>query len=198
MPKVIGLTGSLGSGKSTVAKMFQRLGAKIIDADDITHDLIASQGECFKAIIKEFGEEVLLRGEINRRKLGDIVFKDFKKLKKLESIIHPVVRKRILEEIRKFKSKSGIVILSVPLFFEGGYQRYVELTIVVTADQHLRVKRACQRLKISKSEALRRNRRQMSQRQKIPLGDMIIDNNQTLKHTEKQVRELWQHLKTLK
>ena len=175
--------------------MFRKMGAQIIDADQLTHALMAPRGKCFKAIVREFGENILVKGKIDRKKLGAIVFEDFKKLGKLESIIHPVVYKMILKALKKLGKTKGIVILSVPLFFEGGYKRYIDLTMVVTASRRQSIQRACQRLRISKTEALRRIRRQMPQRQKIRLADMIIDNNGTLQHTQKQVREIWEHIK---
>ncbi len=196
MARVIGLTGSLSAGKTTAASMFKKMGAKIIDADELTHELMAPQGKCFKTIVREFGEKILLNGKIDRKKLGFIVFRDVRKLKKLESIVHPAVRRQILEEIKNNRKTKGILILSVPLFFEGGYERYVDLTIVVKAHQHLSIQRACDRLKISKAEALRRIRSQMPQSQKIRLADIIIDNSQTLKNTQEQVKKIWQHIKT--
>ena len=195
MARVIGLTGSLSAGKTTVASIFRKMGAQIIDADQWTHALMAPRGKCFKAVVREFGEDILVKGKIDRKKLGAIVFDDLKKLRKLEGIIHPVVRKMILETLKKLGKTKGIVILSVPLFFEGGYKRYVDLTMVVTASRRQSIQRACQCLRISKTEALRRIRRQMPQREKIRLADMIIDNNGTLQHTQKQVREIWEHIK---
>jgi len=101
---IIGLTGNLGAGKTTVARMFEKLGAKVLNADRMAHELIEPNGACFKEVVRSFGEEILINGKIDRKKLARIVFNDSKKLARLNKIIHPKVIKQISEEISKILS----------------------------------------------------------------------------------------------
>ncbi|HPN87741.1 MAG TPA: dephospho-CoA kinase [Candidatus Omnitrophota bacterium] len=192
--RVIGLTGSLKTGKSTAAKMFARLGAKVISADDIAHEVIAPSGSGYKKIIKIFGAGILEKKRINRKKLAQIVFQDKKKLKILEKIIHPIVKQRIGGFIDAQKKKNGVIVLEVPLLFESGLHRKVDATIVVKASQNIQIKRAVGQLKIPKKEAIRRIKAQMPLKTKIRLANFIIDNGGTIKQTRKQVVKIWHEL----
>ncbi len=193
---VIGLTGSLGSGKSTVARMFADLGAKVIDADKIAHQQMRLGAPCFRPILKMFGKDILTSGKIDRKKVAAQVFRDPKKLRKLEKIIHPVVRKALLAKIKQYKrsKRNRVVVIDVPLLFEAKLNDCVDCSIVVKADQVTQIARAGKFLGITKSEAERRIKAQMPLRQKIRLADMIIDNNATLKQTQKQVKQTWERL----
>ena len=190
---VIGLTGSLATGKSTVAAFFKKNGAKIISADRIAHQLIAPNGECFDPIIKHFGRGILRQGKIDRRRLGKAVFNDRRRLKKLEAIIHPAVRKRIRQELDGYQRTNKKIVLDVPLLFEAGWQRLVDVTVVVAATKETQLKRVS-RSGMSTAEAALRIKAQMPLRKKIRMADFIIDNNGTKKQTEKQVNALCQKL----
>lgn len=191
---IIGLTGSLKTGKSTVAKMFAHLGAKVISADTIAHEEIKPNGRCYKEIIKIFGREILKNEAIDRKKLGKIVFEDKKKLKILENIIHPVVNQRIGGFINAQQGKKGVIVLDVPLLFEVGLQKKVDASVVVKAPATVQIKRAVKQLKISKAEALRRIKAQMPLKTKIRLANFIIDNGGTITGTRKQVVKIWDEL----
>lgn len=193
---VIGLTGGFGTGKSTVAAMLEELGAKVINADHIVHQQMALTGSCYRPIVQKFGQGILTDKEIDRRKLGDIVFRDFQKMAELERIVHPIVRKEINKLLQKYREegKAKIVVLDVPLLFEAKLHKDMDLNVVVQATQEKQIQQATARLNISREEALRRIRLQMPLEEKIKMADVVIDNDGTKIQTRKQVTELWQNL----
>ena len=190
---IIGITGGLATGKSTVAQMFGKLGAKVVNADGIVHQLLRPRSICFEKVVKEFGKEILRSGQIDRKKLADIVFKDIKKLRKLEGILHPQVKRIMKREInvyRKVKSK-GVIVLDVPLLFEAGLEGQADYTIVVRASRKEQFKRAA-RLSLNKKEAFERIKIQLPLSVKARLADIIINNEESKKKTEKAVKKIWQ------
>ena len=193
---VVGLTGSLATGKSTVAAMFQKLGAQVIDADAIAHQLIQPQGLCFNSVVKLFGPDILSRECIDRTKLAAIVFQDGRKRKELEEIIHPAVCKEIIKQVQLFKkgTQGKIFIMDVPLLFETGLHHYVDLSVVVKTTQKQQIDRAVDRLHITQVQARQRIKAQMSLREKIKLADIVIDNRDNIRYTQKQVEGIWQKL----
>ena len=179
-----------------MASLLAKRGAKVLDADRIAHEHIQPKGESFNPILKVFGPGILIKGKIDHKKLGMIVFKNRGALKRLEKIIHPAVVKTIRDEINKYKKnrKSGVVVLDVPLLFESGLNRYADVVIVVKATQVQQIERAQKRLNINKKQALGRIRSQMPLSSKIRLADFIIDNRGNLKETKKQVEKIWREL----
>ncbi len=190
---IVGLTGGLATGKSMVTAAFARLGAKAIDTDKIVHKEMRRGGRCYASVVRAFGTQVAGKKGIDRRKLGEIVFADKRKLKRLEKIVHPKVRLGINEELKKYRGK-GIAIVEVPLLFEAGFDRYVDTTIVVTAQRNMQIDRSAKSLKLTRTEALRRINAQMPLRDKIRRADIIIDNSKTKTQTYKQVKAIWQKL----
>jgi dephospho-CoA kinase len=192
---VIGLTGGLGSGKSTVAGMFAKLGADVLDADKISHGLLKKGRVSYKKIIRAFGKEVLTGGKIDRRKLAKIVFADKRKLRILEKIIHPQVRKEMEQKLGRLKrSRRKAVVLDIPLLFESGLKWPVDVTVVVKAKKELQIKRAVKNLNITKLEAQKRIKNQMPLKNKIRLADLTIDNNGSKIKTNEQVKKVWERL----
>ena len=193
---VVGLTGSLATGKSTVAGMFAALGAKVINSDKIVHGLLNRDGDCYKPLVKTFGPRVIGKNGIDRDKLAGIVFHDKRQLKRLERIIHPKVCAAIQKEMASCKKKGfhGIVVIEVPLLFESGFNRWMDTSIVVASGRARQMERAVGPLKLTRTQALRRIGAQMPLRDKIRLADIIIDNNGTRKETQKQVKTIWQKL----
>lgn len=193
---VIGLTGSLGAGKSTVAAMFAELGAKVLDADKIAHRQICPGGPCFRPVVEAFGKDILTAGKIDRKKVARRVFRDPRQLRKLERIVHPAVRRAIVAEVKRYKQRKRkmVVVIDVPLLFESGLHRHVDIAVVVKTGRAVQMARAVKLLGITKAEAARRLRRQMPLRQKIRLADMTIDNNGTFKQTQQQVKQIWEKL----
>ncbi|HQP10475.1 MAG TPA: dephospho-CoA kinase [Candidatus Omnitrophota bacterium] len=193
---VIGLTGSLGTGKSTVARMFKALGAHVLDADQIARQLMRPGAPCFMRIVKMFGKDIIASGRIDRKKLASRVFADARQRRRLEQIIHPKVRKIIVKKIREGKRDKSrrVIVIDVPLLFEAKLNRCVDHTIVVTAGRAEQIARAARNLGITKAEAKRRIKAQMPLRQKIRLADITIDNHGTFNQTQKQVKQIWERL----
>lgn len=194
--RVIGLTGSFGTGKTTVAAMFADLGAKVLNADRIAHQQIMPKGVCFNRVVRALGKEILTAGRIDRRKVAARVFSNIRQLRKLERIIHPVVRKVLRAKIRNYKKGRGevVVVMDVPLLFESKLNVDSDLSVVVKTTKVTQIDRATRQHNISKADALRRIKAQMPLQKKIRLADMIIDNNGTLTNTKKQVKLIWEKL----
>ncbi len=182
----IGLTGSFGTGKSTVAAMFAKRGAKVIDADAITRALLVSNPKCIKKVAKLFPSAILGKGELSRTRLAKIVFQNPRELKKLTDILYPEALKDVKKQISLYKN-APLVILDVPLLFESGWDKLTDTTIVVCANCKLQIQRIEKRMGISKGEILRRLKNQMPQKEKRSLADIIINNNGSLANTRVQV-----------
>ncbi len=193
---IVGLTGSFGSGKTTVAKMLKAYGGRVVDADKIVHQLMSPQGECFQEVIHAFGPDIVVRGKIDRKKLAKIVFSSPYQLKKLTRIVHPVVIEKIKGEIKKYRTnpQRGVLVIDAPLLIETGLHRLVDILIVVRANHQKQILRIQKERKLSRGEILQRIRRQMSIRQKMKFADIIIDNRYDKKDTQKQVREIWKKI----
>ena len=193
---VVGLTGGLASGKSTVAALFRKWGAKVIDADKLVHQLIAPGGKCYQSILRAFGNEILNGRRIDRPKLAAVVFSERRKLGQLERILHPHVRKLRREQIKKYRKdrRVKVVIVDIPLLFETNQTKGLDYIIVVKADRKTQIRRAQKKLNISATQALRRISRQMPLRKKAAQADFCIDNNGTKQQTIKQARALWQNI----
>ena len=186
----VGLTGGFGSGKSTVAAMFAKGGAAIIDADLITKHILEKNKKCIKKVAKTFPDAILKPVQevigIDRKRLANHVFKNPRELKKLTDIIYPEAIKEVKRLIIKYKKKP-LVVLDVPLLFEAGWDRYCDTTIVVRVTAQEQISRIKQRMPISTAEIKRRLKLQMPQPQKCLLADIIIDNSGTLANTRGQV-----------
>lgn len=191
---VIGLTGSIATGKSTVASMFIDIGIPVIDADRIAREVVEPGEEAYKKVVETFGEEILLEDRsLNRPKLGRIVFFDEEKRNQLNSIVHPAIRKRMLEKRDAYlKNGEGCVVLDIPLLFESKLEHFVDKIIVVYVDEDVQLKRLLERNQLTKEEALQRIRSQMPVKDKIELADAVIDNNGTIEHSFKQLKEILQ------
>jgi dephospho-CoA kinase len=185
----IGLTGSFGSGKTTVAAMFKRHGVYVIDADDITHKLLEPGGKCVKKVAKVFGHVILHNSKIDRVALAKIVFQDPRELKKLTDILYPIGLKEIKKQITKLKN-AKLVVLDVPLLFESGWDKLADVTIVVQSNQNTQIKRLLKRTGLTKADIIRRMKCQMPIREKLQKADIIINNRKTLNQTHAQVRAI--------
>lgn len=198
---VVGLTGGIATGKSTVSGYLRQLGAYVIDADEVAHQVTAPGSTGFLKVVQEFGNRVVtFRGTLDRRKLGQIVFSDSEALRTLNSIIHPLVIGRINLMLNTLAQDSGdreeslCVVLDVPLLFETGMDKICDEVWVVAVDFELQVKRLMERDGFCKDEALSRIQAQMPLEAKIELAQAVIDNSGSLESTYQKVRELWQTL----
>ncbi len=185
---IAGITGSIGSGKTTAAKLFGRHNYSRIDADEISHDLMKNNPEIRKEIIKNFGNKILGRDKnIDREKLREIVFSDAKKLKKLNSIMHPAIISSIKKQIKKIQNKRKgrtKILIDSPLLIETNAKKLADRIIVVRANAERIIKRS---KRFSGEEIETILKRQMPPEEKLKYADFVIDNNKSLKHLEKQV-----------
>ena len=185
---VVGLTGSFGSGKTTVSKILKRLGAKkIIYADQLGHEVFSPKSGCLKKIRSLFH----MKGDISRRKIAAEVFAKPKKRRELEAIVHPYVHHRIMNELKRIKR--GIVILEVPLLFEAKFDKICDVTITVSAGRRNMMRRLA-RLGRSKDEINARLKAQFSEERKMRKADFIIQNKGSKKLLEKKTKFVWQKL----
>lgn len=197
---LIGLTGGVATGKSTVAKMFKQCGAIIIDADELAREVVLPGKPAWRGIVRQFGKSVLNADRtINRQALGAIVFSCPVKRRVLERLIHPRVareQRRLTREAAR-KDPSAVVIYDVPLLFEAGIDKRVDKIIVVTADRSTQITRLKNRNGLTRSEALRRIRSQMPLSEKLRKADMVIDGTLPRAVGRKRVRSVFRALSTL-
>lgn len=189
MGKTIGLTGSVATGKSTVSNMIQQAGIPLVDADIAARKVVEPGTEGLKEIVAYFGEEILLAdGTLDRAKLGEIIFKDKEKREKLNEITHPRVKDYMLEaRERFFRAGEELVFFDIPLLFESHLESLVDQIVVVWTTPETELKRLMERNDLTKEDALRRIESQMGIDEKARKADFVIDNNESLEKTQKQV-----------
>ncbi|MBT2656902.1 dephospho-CoA kinase [Bacillus sp. ISL-18] len=189
MSLVIGLTGGIASGKSTVSNMLKEMSITVIDAD-VEARLAVMKGEpAYQKILAEFGDEILLEtGEIDRQKLGAIIFHQADQRQRLNEITHPEVRRRMLEQVETAKrNNEEVVILDIPLLFESNLTAMVEKTILVYVDRDIQLQRLMERNNLTHEDAQARINSQMPLSEKIKLADAVINNNGSLDETKQQL-----------
>ncbi len=193
----VGLTGNIASGKSHTASLFAELGAHIIDADLVVHELLACGTKTYERIVDAFGDGILCSDrKIDRRRLGQIIFFDAQKRLLLNNLTHPDVHAEILRRIFELEqsSSNGIIIVDAALMVEtGGYRMYHRL-IVVTCDPSLQVSRLMSRDGLTENEAKARMASQMPIEEKLKLADYTIDTSGTLKQTRDQAEAIYRDL----
>ncbi len=195
--KVIGLTGSIGSGKSTVSGFFEKLGAIVIDADQVSRQVVEPGTPALKELTLAFGENILNPdGSLNRTLVAEIVFNSDEKRELLNSIIHPMIFNEINSTIEEYREKgTEIIILEAALILEKkGLIKLIDKLIVVSIDEETQKKRLGGRGDLSKEQIDARINSQLTNNEKIKHADYIIDNNQDLVNTREQVRKLWDKL----
>lgn len=197
---VVGLTGGVATGKSTVAEMFKRCGAVIIDADQLARRVVQPGKPAWREIVKTFGASVLNTDRsINRHALGAIVFHHRGKLRRLERIIHPRVareQQRLVSQIAK-RHPHAVVIYEVPLLFEAGVDKRVDSIIVVTADRETQIARLKKRNGLTRAEALQRIKSQMPLAKKARLADVVLSGSRSRSLLKKEVGHLFRRFQQL-
>lgn len=194
--KVIGLTGGIASGKSTVSTLLKSLGAVIIDADEISRKVMKKNTKVFDEIVEYFGDNILDKdGNIDRQKLGQIVFSNVDDLKILNDITHPA----IINEIKKnllilSKKKEPIVVIDAALLLESGLDNLTDKIWLVKASEETQLKRLMRRDNIDERQAINRIKSQMPLKEKLKYADKIIDNDGNIEYTKKQVDNFWKEL----
>jgi len=197
---VVGLTGGVATGKSTVARMFKQCGAVVIDADQLVREVVKPRKPAWREIVSSFGTRILNPDRsINRRALGAIVFEKRNKLRRLERIIHPRVARlqaRLTKEAA-CKIPDAIVIYDVPLLFEAGVDKRVDKIIVVTADRETQIARLRKRNGLTRAEAIRRINSQMPLIKKIHQADHVLNGMLPRPSLHKQVGQLSNSLRLI-
>lgn len=174
MKTILGLTGSIASGKSTVSRILREKGVFVIDSDQIVHELLEGNQEIIQEIAHTFGSEYLVAGKVNRKALGKLIFSQEEKRFVLNQIIHPKVKERI--EIEIAQSSETLIVIDVPLLFETDFYQLCDYTIVVYVDLDQQILRLQQRDKLEFIEALKRIRAQEPLETKMQKADFVIDN----------------------
>lgn len=189
MTYILGLTGGIASGKSTVSAYLAQNGALIIDADLIARQVVAKKSSGLKQIVAKFGKEILTAsGELDRKKLGKLVFSNKDLLKKLTDITGPLIRAEILREIEAAKkAQVKLVVLDIPLLFETGYQTLCDKVMVVTVPSEVQLERVMKRDNLSAAEARKRIANQLPASKRNELADVLIDNSKSVAETYQQV-----------
>jgi dephospho-CoA kinase len=191
---IVGLTGGIGSGKTTVSNLFKDLGIDVIDTDVIAHDLVNNDKSTVHEIISLFGNDILNDDDsINRKKLAAIVFSKKKYKQQLEAVLHPKIRQQVKKQIQKFNLSSAppkYVIVVIPLLFETGFNDLIDRVLVVLSDEAVRVQRIKQRDHRSLDEIRSIIDSQVSDERRISDADDIIENNTDLAELKPQIKKL--------
>jgi len=178
---IVGITGGIATGKSTVTKLIRKKRFPVICADEISRDLTKRDGAAYKKIVKQFGTEILTKNKtLNRQHLANLVFTNKAKKKKLESIIHPLVRNEIFSQIKKLEKKHSIIFLDIPLLFESGWEKLCNATICIYANQKTQIERLKNDRGMTATHARDRIRSQLPLIEKKKRADHVINNNGTL------------------
>ena len=194
---VIGLTGGIGSGKSTASALFVAKGAVVLDADAITRSLQVPGTEVFAAIVERFGPGVVgADGELDRAALAEIVFADEQAKRDLEQIVHPAVGAVMVQRLQELTDTDAVVIYDVPLLVESGRKGYGAV-IVVDVDPEVAITRLVEQRGLSEADARARIANQVSREERLAVADRVLDNSGTREQLQLQVDEAWAWIQTL-
>jgi len=193
----IGLTGGIGSGKSTVAQFFKELGVPVIDADVIAHELVVPGTLAFKKIIAHFGNKILNpQGELDRKQLRELIFHDVKQRRWLENLLHPLVYQEINNRLKKIQAPYCILV--IPLLLETKHEKFVDRVLVVDSKEAQQIKRITKRDKTTKQAVKAIIDSQISREQRLANADDVIYNDKSLANLKKQVQKLHEKYLSIK
>lgn len=195
--RVIGLTGNIACGKSTVSNMLKDLGGYIIDADIVAREVVQKGMQAWIMIKEHFGEEYIGEdGEIDREKLGALVFADPQALDELNKIVHPIIVESIEKKLQKLRIKDShrVVVIDAALLIETGCHRAVDEIWLVTLPYEIQLMRLIKRDDLTENQARQRIESQMPQDIKVRHADVIIDNSKDITYTKEQIKHLWHDL----
>ncbi|WP_209122063.1 dephospho-CoA kinase [Alkalihalobacillus sp. BA299] len=189
---IIGLTGGIASGKSTVSNLISTFDIPIIDADVIAREVVEPGEDAYQQIVAHFGSRIQNDdGTLARKKLGEIIFNDENERQKLNAIVHPAIRKRMVEtKDQLFATGHRVVVYDLPLLFESDLRHMVDKVLLVYVEEHIQLERLVQRDQSTKEEALSRIGSQMPLKDKLQLADEVINNNGTIGETKKQLKHV--------
>lgn len=191
--KIIGLTGGIACGKSTVSAYLKQKGAYIIDGDAIAKELSVPGKSIWKAYVEHFGDKILNSDKtLNRRLIGQIVFTDESEKMWMNNTMHPLIKQAIIEKIEKYKQdKVKVVVLDIPLLYEANWDKFADEVWVVRIDKQLQIERIQNRDKLTQKEAISRIEAQMPVEEKAKRADVVIDSSNTPEITCKLVEKIW-------
>ena len=193
--KVIGLTGGIASGKSTVSDMLKDMGAAIIDADRLARQVVEPGQPAYRQIADWLGSEFLKIDQgIDRKKMGELIFNDSAARRRLEEITHPHIKEAVWQQLSDVDAENIGVVLDVPLLFETGWDKYTDVNWLVWVDNQTQLERLIKRDYLTNSQAEARIASQMSMAEKLWLADVVIDNSNDIESTRQQVVEAWENL----
>jgi len=197
MTKVIGLTGGIGTGKSTVSQYLAELGAVIIDADEVGHEAFKPGTETWREVVATFGRQVLTpTGEIDRRKLGEIVFNNPESLSRLNKIMHPRMYDMVKDQIEEYRRQGvEVVVLEAAVLIEAGWTPLVDELWVTTASEDVVLKRVKKQRGLEEEGTRARIHSQLSNEERVKHADVVINNNGDIDGVKAKVKELWERLK---
>lgn len=196
MAYVLGITGGIASGKSTVLKLFEALGAETLSADDLAREVLTKGGRGYDEVVACFGSGILDKGgEIDRRRLGEMVFADPKAREKLNSITHPLIIERLRQAVdefrRRYPGRGSVLAVEIPLLFECGLEGLVDEVVVVAAEQATQLNRLTSVGGLSREQAEARIRSQMPIAEKIRRAGRVVYNDGEIQSLEEAVRRIW-------
>ncbi len=193
--KLVGLTGGVGSGKSTVAEMMRELGAQVVDADEATHAVYEPGSPGFDAVVREFSDEYVDGGRIDRSRLGELVFRDDDARRRLNSIVHPLVREWMAQKTAEAAERGAeVVVQDVPLLFENGLERLFSTVVLVYVPEEVQVERLVSGRGFTPERARAMIAAQMPIENKRGLAHHVINNSGTREETLAQVKAVWKQL----
>jgi len=194
--KVIGLTGGIGSGKSTVSQFLAELGAVILDADKVGHEALKPDTEVWREVVAAFGRQILTPdGDINREKLGEIVFGNSESLSRLNQIMHPRMYTMVKAQLEGYRKQGvGAVVLEAPLLIEANWTSLVDEVWVMVASEATVLRRLKENFGLSEPESLARIHSQLPSEERVKYADVIINTDCDLDELKAKVKELWQGL----
>lgn len=188
MSFILGITGSIATGKSTVVNIFKQYGFSVVDADIIAREVVEPNTAGLKKVVETFGSSVLCSdGSLSRKQLGQIIFSDTKKRQALNALLAPFLQEAIIEQIKRASAVSSLVIADIPLLYEAGYDKYMDQVAVVYIPEDLQVQRLMKRDRITKKEAQKKVASQLSIEEKKKRADIIFDNQESLSSIRQQI-----------
>ncbi|MGH7832731.1 MAG: dephospho-CoA kinase [Candidatus Binatia bacterium] len=197
--KLVGLTGGIATGKSTVAAILRALGADIVDADQLAREIVRPGEPAWKEIVERFGKDALCADQtLDREKLRKLIFADDEARKALAAIMHPKIRDLATRRIRELADRgSQVIVYEAPLFFENQAQRWLRPVIVVACDAAVQERRLRERDRLNAEQIRQHLRAQMPLSEKRKLADYVIENNGSIEELEKRVREVWDKIPSI-
>lgn len=189
MSLIVGLTGGIATGKSTVVNTFKTLGFPIVDADVIAREVVQVGKPALAKIILAFGPEIVQAdGSLDRKKLGALVFSDDEKRKQLNELLSPFLREAILAQMEEKKRTASLVVVDIPLLYEGGYAKYMDQVAVVYVPEKMQLDRLMKRDHLTEQEAWQRINSQIPIEEKKAKADIVFDNQGTIEETTASVK----------